>query len=42
MNEPFIQDWRELYSAAVDLENLKPWKWMSEDDIFAIQNSVND
>lgn len=35
---PSIQEWKNLYSAAVEFKKLKPWEWMWDDDIFGVKN----
>lgn len=35
---PSIQEWENLYSAAVEFKKLKPWEWMWDDDIFGVKN----
>lgn len=36
--EPNLDDWRRLYELAADIKQLAPWRWMQEDDLFAVQN----
>lgn len=36
--KPALEEWRALYSAAIEFNKIKCWNWMFEDDIFGIQN----
>ncbi|MFA5261255.1 MAG: hypothetical protein WC450_08520 [Candidatus Omnitrophota bacterium] len=38
---PSIQDWRELYKAALELKSLRPWDLMRDVDMFGVQNPVD-
>jgi hypothetical protein len=40
MNIPEVtqNDWRELYAAALEFRNRKPWEWMSSADLFAVKH----
>lgn len=33
-----LQQWRELYNAAIELKKLKPWEWMWDSEIFGVQD----
>ena len=33
-----LDEWRELYVAAEEFRNLEPWTWMSDADLFAVQD----
>lgn len=35
---PSIKEWKELYMAAESFRKLQPWTWMSDSDLFGIQN----
>ncbi|NSW91625.1 MAG: hypothetical protein HPY74_13305 [Firmicutes bacterium] len=35
---PKLEEWRQLYQAAIEFKNMKPWEWMYDDDIFAIKD----
>jgi len=34
--------WKKLYSLASEIKSLKPWEWMTEHDIFGVQDSLSD
>jgi hypothetical protein len=33
-----LSDWRRLYESAVKIKELAPWEWMSETDVFGIED----
>src|SRR5215210_266586 len=35
---PGIREWRRLYEAAVRVKEISPWEWMTEADVFGVQN----
>jgi hypothetical protein len=35
---PSLNEWKKLYEVAVAFKKLEPWEWMSERDIFGVQN----
>jgi hypothetical protein len=37
--EPSRQEWQDLYQAAGEFYNLKPWDWMSDADLFGVLNA---
>ncbi len=37
-NSPTTEEWRELYESAARVKELAPWEWMTEADIFGVQN----
>jgi hypothetical protein len=41
-NPPTMEEWRELYEAVVRVKELSPWEWMTETDVFAVQNPETD
>lgn len=36
-HNPTLDDWRKLYDLMAQLEELAPWDWMAEDDIFGFE-----
>ncbi len=38
--QPSIQEWKDLYSVAIDFKKLKCWNFMWDSDIFGVQNPV--
>lgn len=37
-SSPSLEDWRELYRSAIEFKELAPWDWMSDTDLFGVQN----
>jgi hypothetical protein len=37
-----MEEWRELYEAVVRVKELSPWEWMTETDVFGVQNPETD
>jgi len=35
---PSLAEWRSLYDAAIRIKELAPWEWMSEADMFCVQD----
>jgi len=35
---PTLEEWRKLYQAAVRVKEIAPWEWMTETDVFGVQN----
>jgi hypothetical protein len=35
------QTWQDLYRAAGEFKNLRPWEWMFDDQVFGVQNPAN-
>ena len=36
--DPTLDEWRELYVAADEFRRLEPWTWMSDADLFGVQD----
>ena len=34
--QPTLDEWRELYAAAVAFRDLRPWEWMCGTDLFGV------
>lgn len=39
--EPSLQEWKKLYETAAVFKELKPWQWMWDSDLFAMENPEN-
>ncbi len=39
---PTLQEWRELYAAAVEFKKIEAWTWMVDDQVFGVQNPANE
>lgn len=39
--KPNLEDWQELYQAAIAFKQLSCWKWLNPDHLFGIQNPTN-
>lgn len=37
---PTIQEWKDLYEAAIEFKKIECWDWMWDTDIFGVQNPV--
>lgn len=37
-NTPSLEQWRKLYDAAAQIKALAPWQWMTEDQIFGVED----
>ena len=38
---PSLQEWRDLYQAATEFKKIGCWNWMSDTELFGVQNPVN-
>lgn len=38
MGEPSREDWSALYEAAMTFNRAAPWRWMGNEDLFAVEN----
>ncbi len=39
ITKPDIREWRRLYEATVRVKEISPWEWMTDADVFSVQNS---
>lgn len=39
---PTLDEWRKLYEAAIRMKEIAPWEWMTEADIFGVQDPETD
>jgi len=40
-NPPSLQEWKELYQAAVEFKEVGCWDWMWDSDVFGVQNPTS-
>lgn len=38
IESPTLDEWRPLYDATIQIKSLAPWQWMTEDDVFGVQD----
>jgi hypothetical protein len=41
-SRPTFDEWRKLYQAAIRVKEITPWEWMTETDVFGVQNPETD
>ena len=41
-NTPTPEEWRKLYEAVIRIKEIAPWEWMTETDVFGVQNPETD
>ena len=41
-SRPTLNEWRKLYQAAIRVKEIAPWEWMTETDIFGVQDPETD
>jgi hypothetical protein len=41
-NSPTSEEWRKLYESVVRVKEISPWEWMTEAEIFGVQNPETD
>ena len=41
MKQPNKAQWQELYEAAIAFQQVAPWEWMANEDIFAVVSPIN-
>jgi hypothetical protein len=39
---PALHEWSRLYEAAIAVKEMAPWEWMTETDLFGVQNPETD
>jgi hypothetical protein len=38
-SKPTLEEWKALYDAAIEFRKIEPWNWVTENDLFGVQNS---
>jgi hypothetical protein len=41
-SSPTLNEWRRLYQAAIRVKEIAPWEWMTETEIFGVQDPATD
>jgi hypothetical protein len=41
-NSPTFEEWHRLYKATVRIKEIAPWQWMTETNVFGVQNPETD
>ena len=36
--KPTLEEWKALYEAAIEFRKIEPWNWVTETEIFGVQN----
>ncbi len=36
--QPSLEEWHALYRAAVDFQQVQPWRWVNDTDLFGVKN----